>query len=1352
MFKRAGFLLKVLFIIQYLSLIGIDSFAAEPAPATDVYNGGRGINFNNNWRFHFGDASGASLASFNDSTWRKLSLPHDWSIELSFNSGSSAGGSGGYLDGGIGWYRKTFSLPDSDSDKRITIQFEGIYMNSTVYINNQLLGTRPYGYSTFEYDLTPYLNKGSTPNVIAVRVNNNQPNSRWYSGSGIYRNVWLTVTNPVHIAYCGTSITSSSVSSSYADISINTWVQNHSTLSQKVSVLTTIYDKEGNGVVTNISAPFDLESGNEASVACKLGISNPNLWSMMNPYLYTVKTKLLINRKIVDSFNSTMGIRSISLNPDTGFWLNDTNVKLHGVCMHHDLGSLGSAQNYRALERQIEILKSFGCNAIRTSHNPPTPELLEICDRIGLVVMDESFDCWDTGKNANDYGIFFDTWAQQDVQDWIRRDRNHPSVVMWSIGNEIPQQGDAKGITIARKLIKWIHEDDVTRPVTQALNYEALIGPLLDIVGYNYPSGTGYDSDHRNYPKWVIMGSEISSAVRTRGIYHFPVGQNILSSPDMQCSSYDNSVVPWGYIAEDSWEFDKSRPYIVGQFVWTGFDYIGEPTPYGWPAKSSYFGIVDMCGFPKDIFYFYQSQWTTKPMVHLLPHWNWSAGDTIPVWVYSNCDSVSLSINGIFSGTRKLHNIKPYHAEWNILFTTGKIYASAFKNGIIAARDSLLTTETASKISLKTDRDTIQADGNDLVFIETDMLDYAGSPAPFADNLITYSVTGPGKIISVDNGNPISLEPFKASRRQAFNGKCLAIVQSTGTEGQIVVTAATSPVLKNIALSKPAHADSEDMYTLVDIAKGKNSSSDSEQGWNPTSAGNDGNTDTRWCASDGNAGHWWEVDLGSNHIITGTEIIWEHTSAYQYKIETSTDNLTWKLAVNKTSNLIPAQIMDDNFSDLARYFRITITGGVNSSNWASFFEFRVFDGTYSIGSQRNVASKANDGNLDTYWSASDGNSGHSWAVDLGSNYNLTGSQLVWLNSGTAYQYKIETSLDSIVWNLAIDKTNNTSTLQVQTDSFRVAAKYVRVTITGGTSSTNKARLLEFRIFDGTSINFNPSSVIINCVRPVCKSCISDSLSIKPLININNSGWQQSGSALLCEGGNVSFSTLSGDTTGWQWHGPNGYLANTMQINLSNVDRLHAGTYRILHQNRFFNFQLNLVTDSISPFIKVNNNLFKPIDSVTVFTGDTLVLSPLPADTVGWSWSWTGPNGYSAGSRILTFIVNDTNQKGTYTVTGSDALGCGNSSLNFKLNVNKKPGIAGIDNIKIYPNPSNDGIFNLENCSTCKVSVYNIVGKMIYNNFITSDYQVVDLSKQPQGVYIVKVFSNSINSRKKIVIQ
>ncbi len=1251
---------SVLFLLLSIFLSNF-AFAAGSAPVTDVYNGGRGIGFNDNWKFYRGDASSAFNIGFDDASWRKLSVPHDWSIELPFNQYSSSGGGGGYLDGGIGWYRKTFSLPQNYSGKRVTIQFEGIYMNSSVWINGHLLGTRPYGYSTFEYDLTPYIHTGTTTNILAVKVDNTQPNSRWYSGSGIYRNVWLTVTDPVHIAYCGSVVTTSNITPASANVTATTRIENNSMSSKKFSVITSIFDQSWNLLASNVSAPITLAKDSACQFACATIVNNPELWSISTPYLYNIKTRIVDDSQILDNFTTTFGIRTISVNPTTGFWLNDTNIKLHGVCMHHDLGSLGAVQNYRALERQVEILKSFGCNAIRTSHNPPTPELLDICDKLGLVVMDEAFDCWETGKNTNDYGKYFDAWAQQDVQDWVRRDRNHPSVVMWSIGNEIPQQGDPKGFAIAQNLIKWVHNDDATRPITQALNYEALLGPLLNIVGYNYATGGTYDNDHRYNPTWVIMGSETSSAVRTRGVYHLPTNQNLLTTPDMQCSSYDNSVVPWGHSAEDSWDFDRARNFVVGQFIWTGFDYIGEPTPYGWPAKSSYFGIVDMCGFPKDIYYFYQSQWTVNPMVHLLPHWNWSVGDTIPVWAYSNCDSVSLSINGISLGSKKINKFKPYHAQWLIPFASGKVLAKAFRNGHLAASDSIVTAGISSGIGLKADRNVIQADGNDQAFLETSIRDAKGTMCPNAGNQINYSISGPGKIVGVDNGNPLSIESFKSSSRNIFNGKCLAIVQSTGDEGKITVTASTAPVLNNLALQKSSRADSEDIYAPTNIAVGKTATSDSQQSDNPTSSGNDGNSASRWCAIDGNAGHWWKVDLGANHNLTGTEIIWERNNAYQYKIETSTNNSTWKLVVGKTSNTISSQTMDDSFSDNARYVRITVTGGVGSS-WASFFEFKVFDGSTSVSTQRNIASKGNDGNVNSYWSAADGNTGHWWWVDLDKNFNLTKSQVVWLNTGIAYKYKIETSIDNLSWNLSVNRAQNTDNQATLTDNFNATARYVRITITGGTSASNRAAFNEFRLFDGSTTSISPASVVINCVKPVCQTCKTDSLITKPWINLNGEGWQQKGSATLTSGGTVSLCTLPIDTTAWHWTGPNGFSANSSQVTLANVQQTNMGIYTATHGNTSINFNLDITT----------------------------------------------------GTGML-------DNPGTET------------------------------KVSIFPNPSGDGKFFLENCKNKSVSVYDSTGGLVFNSLTTSDSKILDLSFLPDGVFVLKLSNKGSAEYRKIVI-
>jgi len=764
---------------------------------SDVYNGERGVSFNANWKFNLGNASGAENVSYNDASWRTLAVPHDWSIELPFNKNSPSGNDGGCLDGGIGWYRKNFKLPESCKGKRVTIQFDGVYMNSEVWINGTYLGKRPYGYTTFEYELTPYLNF-STTNVIAVKVNNNQKNSRWYSGSGIYRNVWLTITDPVHVAYCGSFVTQSNVSAASAKINIATTVENHAVKNQSVFVVTTIYD-QANKPVGNVKATaVNLTAGGKYTFNGSINMSNPILWSMDNPYLYTVKTKVYIDNTVKDNFTSRLGIRYLSFDANKGFSLNGMNTKLHGVCLHHDLGSLGAAQNYRALERQVEILKSFGCNAIRTSHNPPAPELLDICDRLGIMVMNEGFDTWLTAKTSNDYHLYFKDWAQRDVQNWVQRDRNHASLILWSIGNEIPDTYDASSIATAKNLISWVRAFDPNTSITMALTSEdALknIGDLLDVVGFNYflyvQDASEYTTWHKSRPNWKILGSETSSAVRSRGVYHTPVESNILTAADYQCSSYDNSVVGWGHSAERAYKIDNECPFVMGQFIWTGFDYMGEPTPYNSDAKSSYFGIVDMCGFPKDIYYFYKSLWTAVPTVHLLPHWNWKTGDNIPVFAYTNCDSVKLLLNGKSLGTKKIQGTS-LHLEWKVPFATGTLIAQAYKNGSLITADTVQTAGNAARINLVADHKTINANNTDLAFIETDLLDSKNNLVPNTSNPITYTISGPGEIVGVDNGNAMSYESFRGTQRNLFNGKSLVIVKSTCAEGAIVISAKTT--------------------------------------------------------------------------------------------------------------------------------------------------------------------------------------------------------------------------------------------------------------------------------------------------------------------------------------------------------------------------------------------------------------------------------------------------------------------------------------------------------------------------------------------------------------------------------
>jgi beta-galactosidase len=792
--KRLIHLVLAAFVVAMVCLsLRLPAINAATLPSlngTDIYNGLRGQNFDEGWKFYKGDVGGGQNTGYNDSGWESITLPHDWSIFNSFNRYSAAGSGGGYLDGGVGWYRKTFTVPSDYIGKKVFIEFDGAYMNSQVWINGNLLGARPYGYISFEYDLTPYLVYGGS-NVIAVRLNNNQPTSRWYSGSGIYRNVWLTVLNPTHVDYCGMFVTTPSVSGSSATVNIKTKVMNQSDASQAVTLTTTILDAKGNTVTTNTAAAVNINAGGNSTFNQNFTVSSPQLWSPASPYLYTAQTRVSVGGSVVDTYQSTFGIRYFNFDANNGFSMNGVSMKLNGVCMHHDLGSLGAAVNYRAIERQMQLLKEMGCNAIRTSHNPADPQLLEICDRLGLLVMEEAFDCWETGKTNNDYHLYFGSWAQTDIKTMVMRDRNHPSIIMWSIGNEIPSPSTAT----ASNLRNWVREIDTTRPVTWgcfAANMgnatEQAVASILDLVGYNYFPYT-YDSGHSGHPAWKMFGSETSSAVRSRGIYKTPTNQNILTGSDNQCSSYDNSVVSWGNSAESSYTEINRRKYIAGEFIWTGFDYIGEPTPYGWPAKSSYFGIIDTCGFPKDSYYFYQSKWTTKPMVHLLPHWNWSGGATVEVWAYSNCDTVELFLNGISQGVKRVGN--SLHLTWNVPWAAGTLQAKGVKSGTVVY-DQVTTAGSAAKVRLQPDRASITADGKDLVFIEADITDSNGVIVPTATNTVNFSVSGPGTIVGVDNGNAPSTESYKGNSRKAFGGKCLVIVQATKNSGSIVVSASSN--------------------------------------------------------------------------------------------------------------------------------------------------------------------------------------------------------------------------------------------------------------------------------------------------------------------------------------------------------------------------------------------------------------------------------------------------------------------------------------------------------------------------------------------------------------------------------
>ncbi|MEJ2077214.1 MAG: beta-galactosidase GalB [Acidobacteriota bacterium] len=778
-------------------------YCAQPGqPGTQ--NPRQTTNFDGGWKFHLGDVADAQKPDFDDSGWRSLDLPHDWSIEGQFSESNPATPGGGALPGGIGWYRKSFTVPESDADRLVFIDFDGVYRNSEVWINGAYLGKRPYGYSSFQYELTPHLHFGGGSNVLAVKVDNSeQPNSRWYSGSGIYRNVWLVVTDKVHVDHWGTFVTTPKIETDAATVHIATTVKNGADGDQAVQLTTVLYDPAGREV-SRASASQDVAAGSTAEFSQDLQVATPGLWSIDQPKLYRAVSRVECGQiqRACDEYETPFGIRDFSFDRDKGFFLNGRSMKINGVCDHHDLGCLGAAVHTRALERQLEILKGMGVNAIRTSHNPPTPELLDLCDRMGLVVMDEAFDMWKMGKTEYDYHLDWDEWHQRDLQDMVLRDRNHPSVIIWSIGNEVREQWEESGVEMARELSGIVRGLDTTRPITSAMNNprpenSIIRSGALDLIGFNYHH-QAFPNFLEEFPGQKFVATETCSALATRGSYDMPSdevriwpsrgGKPSTGNPDFSCSAYDNCRVPWGSTLEDTWRVIKKYDFLSGQFIWTGFDYLGEPTPYPWPARSSYFGIVDLAGFPKDSYYLFQSEWTDTPVLHVFPHWNWKSGDTVDVWAYTNCDEVELFLNGQSQGVRK-RGPDDLHLMWRLKYVPGTLKAV----GRLAGGETLIreirTAGLPAALQLQTDRDRIHADGKDLSFVTVNVVDEDGTLAPRADNLVDFQIEGNGTIVGVGNGSQISHESFQAHSRKAFHGKCLVVIQSTGEPGTIQLTA-----------------------------------------------------------------------------------------------------------------------------------------------------------------------------------------------------------------------------------------------------------------------------------------------------------------------------------------------------------------------------------------------------------------------------------------------------------------------------------------------------------------------------------------------------------------------------------
>lgn len=760
------------------------------------------LDFNSEWQFSLGDNPEWFNPDFDDASWRTLNLPHDWSIEGAFSEEHPAGVAGGALPTGIGWYRKSFELPSVDSTRKVYIDFDGVYRNSEVWINGKYLGKRPYGYSSFRYDLTPFLLFEGQKNVLAVKVDNSlQPNSRWYTGSGIYRNVWLVKTGKTHVDHWGMFVTTPEVSEEEATVEVEVSLLSIPDEEKQIQLKTRIFDPEGKELTL---AEASVTYPRDKTVTQQLQLPNPRLWSIDQPELYSAVTQVFVDGKLTDNYETTFGIRTFRFDPEKGFYLNRESVKLYGVNQHHDLGALGAVVNTRATERQLEILKDMGCNAIRTAHNPPSPEFLDLCDEMGFVVMDEAFDQWAKKKNKYDYNVNWKEWHEADLADMVKRDRNHPSIIMWSIGNEIREQFDSTGTTITKKLTDIVKNLDNTRLVTCGLteqdpekNFIYQSG-ALDVLSFNYKHMEYLDFP-KNYPGEAMLASENMSALSTRGHYDMPSDEDRLwppghkkefdGNPDYTVSSYDHVYAYWGSTHEDTWKVVSENDFVAGMFIWSGFDFLGEPVPYEWPARSSYYGIIDLCGFPKDVYYLYQSLWTDDPVLHVFPHWNWEPDKVVDVWAYYNhADEVELFLNGDSLG-KKSKEDGTYHVMWRVNYEPGTLRAVTYKDGQQVLEKTIHTAGKAAKIELTADRSTINANGKDLSFITVKILDENGNLVTDADNLVHFDVSGAGTIAGVDNGYQASMESFKADHRKAFNGMCLLIVQSDGNSGEINIEA-----------------------------------------------------------------------------------------------------------------------------------------------------------------------------------------------------------------------------------------------------------------------------------------------------------------------------------------------------------------------------------------------------------------------------------------------------------------------------------------------------------------------------------------------------------------------------------
>lgn len=827
-------LYKFIFLIILIGIAFLFSFSKT---ITDPISREE-INFNLDWKFKEGNIPDFFSTTYNDASWENIHLPHDFSIFKTPYEEAPSEKDGSHYPMGIGSYRKTFEVPEAWKNKKVYIHFDGISERGEVWVNGIYYGMRPYRYAPYFYDISKELIPGKE-NTIAVKSDNsNQSNSRWYTGSGIYRNVKLVVTNPVHIKTWGTTISTPKATSTEATVSMNTIVKNELlSTSKNIKIQYAIKNSNGEVIVSSEQNIEEINASSEKIINKQLTVATPKLWSPETPNLYSLETIIFENDKEIDRTVETFGIREFVADAGKGLFLNGKNIKLKGVCNHHDGGIVGTAVPKDVLRRRMSILKEMGCNAIRTSHNITSQDQIDLANEMGFIILEEAFDGLGSvhGKRPNDYSLHFDEWWKKDVENMIARDKNAPSIFMWSLGNELDNKPYMKDLV--NSMVSYIHTLDPTRLVTAGNNFvfnadRSGISQVLDVVGYNGGGGSflDYEEDHKKYPTRLMYGSEVPHTHSTRGYYQTTteirqlnkernkakkkgvapnfdnIANRVITYPDLTseevfkkekgyASSYDNC---YNRVTErDSWRRTRDIPYLMGEFRWTGFDYLGES---GWPTRNGNYGIIDLVGFPKDSYYFYQSQWTEEPMVHMLPHWSWTGkeGKKIPVWVYANGDEVELFLNGTSLGKKPMNKDVMY-CEWIVPFSAGIIEAKSFRKGIEVASTKHTTSTELKELQLQLDKNTITTSFDDVVHIEAQLIDVSGEISPNTDKKVTFTVKGPGKIIGVGSGDPMTKENFKTNSVTTFSGLALCMVQSNGTEGEITVEATVKGIPVTIA-------------------------------------------------------------------------------------------------------------------------------------------------------------------------------------------------------------------------------------------------------------------------------------------------------------------------------------------------------------------------------------------------------------------------------------------------------------------------------------------------------------------------------------------------------------------------